>query len=240
MADSGQESNAQCHRRRHSTPAIAILPSACCAAPARRCSGRRASSPRGTASTSASRRRHHLPPLLLGRPAAAAAGAARRLARPQRHRLGPRHRADVLRRSRASRSSATRDFRWCRSAMAASSSLPPRRCSASCWRPSCCTERLPAKRVTGALVIVAGLVVIGGEAITTIGAHGVAGDLLFVLAGDVLRHLRHVAAEVARAADARHGRHQRAVARHPADLWHRWSASTASSRWGSGRTCCRR
>ncbi len=44
-------------------------------------------------------------------------------------------------------------------------------------------ERLPAKRVTGALVIVAGLVVIGGEAITTIGAHGVAGDLLFVLAG---------------------------------------------------------
>jgi drug/metabolite transporter (DMT)-like permease len=44
-------------------------------------------------------------------------------------------------------------------------------------------ERLPAKRVTGALVIVAGLVVIGGEAITTIGVHGVAGDLLFVLAG---------------------------------------------------------
>jgi drug/metabolite transporter (DMT)-like permease len=44
-------------------------------------------------------------------------------------------------------------------------------------------ERLPAKRVTGALVIVAGLVVIGGEAVTTIGAHGVAGDLLFVLAG---------------------------------------------------------
>jgi drug/metabolite transporter (DMT)-like permease len=44
-------------------------------------------------------------------------------------------------------------------------------------------ERLPAKRVTGALVIVAGLVVIGGEAVTTIGVHGVAGDLLFVLAG---------------------------------------------------------
>ncbi len=39
------------------------------------------------------------------------------------------------------------------------------------------------KRITGALVIVAGLVVIGGEAITTIGVHGVAGDLLFVLAG---------------------------------------------------------
>jgi drug/metabolite transporter (DMT)-like permease len=44
-------------------------------------------------------------------------------------------------------------------------------------------ERLPAKRITGALVIVAGLIVIGGEAITTIGVHGVAGDLLFVLAG---------------------------------------------------------
>jgi drug/metabolite transporter (DMT)-like permease len=44
-------------------------------------------------------------------------------------------------------------------------------------------ERLPSKRITGALVIVAGLVVIGGEAVTTIGVHGVAGDLLFVLAG---------------------------------------------------------
>ena len=44
-------------------------------------------------------------------------------------------------------------------------------------------ERLPGKRITGALVIVAGLVVIGGEAITTIGVHGLAGDLLFVLAG---------------------------------------------------------
>jgi drug/metabolite transporter (DMT)-like permease len=44
-------------------------------------------------------------------------------------------------------------------------------------------ERLPAKRITGALVIVAGLVVIGGEAVTTIGVHGLAGDLLFVLAG---------------------------------------------------------
>jgi len=44
-------------------------------------------------------------------------------------------------------------------------------------------ERLPARRAAGALVIVAGLIVIGGEAITTIGVHGVAGDLLFVLAG---------------------------------------------------------
>jgi drug/metabolite transporter (DMT)-like permease len=44
-------------------------------------------------------------------------------------------------------------------------------------------ERLPAQRAVGALIIVAGLAVIGGEAITTIGAHGVAGDLLFVLAG---------------------------------------------------------
>jgi drug/metabolite transporter (DMT)-like permease len=44
-------------------------------------------------------------------------------------------------------------------------------------------ERLPARRVVGALIIVAGLVVIGGEAVTTIGAQGVAGDLMFVTAG---------------------------------------------------------
>lgn len=44
-------------------------------------------------------------------------------------------------------------------------------------------ERLPARRAGGALVIVAGLVVIGGEAVTTIGVHGIAGDLLFMLAG---------------------------------------------------------
>jgi len=44
-------------------------------------------------------------------------------------------------------------------------------------------ERLPARRAVGALVIVLGLAVIGGEAIMTIGAHGVGGDLLFVLAG---------------------------------------------------------
>lgn len=44
-------------------------------------------------------------------------------------------------------------------------------------------ERLPPRRAAGAALIVAGLVVIGGEAITTIGVHGIAGDLLFVLAG---------------------------------------------------------
>jgi drug/metabolite transporter (DMT)-like permease len=44
-------------------------------------------------------------------------------------------------------------------------------------------ERLPPRRAAGAAVIVAGLAVIGGEAITTIGVHGVAGDLLFVLSG---------------------------------------------------------
>jgi len=44
-------------------------------------------------------------------------------------------------------------------------------------------ERLPPRRAAGAAVIVCGLVVIGGEAVTTIGMHGVAGDLLFVLAG---------------------------------------------------------
>jgi drug/metabolite transporter (DMT)-like permease len=44
-------------------------------------------------------------------------------------------------------------------------------------------ERLPTQRAIGALTIVAGLAVIGSEAVATIGVHGVAGDLLFVLAG---------------------------------------------------------
>lgn len=44
-------------------------------------------------------------------------------------------------------------------------------------------ERLPLTRVVGAFGIVAGLIVFGGEAITTIGRHGVTGDLLFVTAG---------------------------------------------------------
>ncbi len=44
-------------------------------------------------------------------------------------------------------------------------------------------ERLPPGRAIGALTIVAGLVVIGGEAVTTIGAHGIVGDLMFAAAG---------------------------------------------------------
>jgi drug/metabolite transporter (DMT)-like permease len=44
-------------------------------------------------------------------------------------------------------------------------------------------EKLPARRAIGALIIVGGLIVIGGEAVTTIGTHGVAGDLMFVVAG---------------------------------------------------------
>jgi drug/metabolite transporter (DMT)-like permease len=44
-------------------------------------------------------------------------------------------------------------------------------------------ERIPFVRVVGAAVIVAGLLVIGAEAITTIGAHGILGDLTFALAG---------------------------------------------------------
>ena len=61
-------------------------------------------------------------------------------------------------------------------------------------------ERLPVLRAFGALTIVLGLAVIGAEAITTIGMHGVAGDLMFVLAGGIfatfgmlLRHWRVVA-----------------------------------------------
>ncbi len=44
-------------------------------------------------------------------------------------------------------------------------------------------EPLPGRRITGALAIVAGLIVIGAEAVRTMGAHGVGGDFLFVLAG---------------------------------------------------------
>ena len=44
-------------------------------------------------------------------------------------------------------------------------------------------ERLPPHRAIGALIIILGLATIGGEAITTIGTHGVFGDLMFVVAG---------------------------------------------------------
>jgi drug/metabolite transporter (DMT)-like permease len=44
-------------------------------------------------------------------------------------------------------------------------------------------EPLPPRRIAGAAIIVAGLLVIGGEALRTIGSHGLLGDLLFVAAG---------------------------------------------------------
>ena len=44
-------------------------------------------------------------------------------------------------------------------------------------------EILPPRRIAGALMMVAGLVVIGIEALHTIGAQGLLGDLLFVTAG---------------------------------------------------------
>lgn len=44
-------------------------------------------------------------------------------------------------------------------------------------------EPLPARRIAGALAIIVGLCIIGAEAMRTIGAHGVGGDLLFVAAG---------------------------------------------------------
>ncbi len=69
---------------------------------------------------------------------------------------------------------------------------------------------------------------IGGEAITTIGVHGVAGDLLFVLAGAFFATFGMFLRKWRVAADARHGRRQRRVARDPADLLACWSASTAS------------
>jgi drug/metabolite transporter (DMT)-like permease len=44
-------------------------------------------------------------------------------------------------------------------------------------------EHLPRMRVYGALIIVMGLAVIGGEALATIGTHGLLGDLAFATAG---------------------------------------------------------
>lgn len=44
-------------------------------------------------------------------------------------------------------------------------------------------EPMPLRRIGGAIIIVAGLAVIGVEALTTIGTHGILGDLLFVAAG---------------------------------------------------------
>ena len=44
-------------------------------------------------------------------------------------------------------------------------------------------EKLPARRALGAAVIVIGLAVIGAEALATIGAHGLIGDLSFATAG---------------------------------------------------------
>jgi drug/metabolite transporter (DMT)-like permease len=44
-------------------------------------------------------------------------------------------------------------------------------------------EALPPRRITGALTIVLGLVVIGSEAMRTMGRQGLLGDLLFVAAG---------------------------------------------------------
>src|SRR5207244_7417349 len=44
-------------------------------------------------------------------------------------------------------------------------------------------EKLPRQRALGAVIIVAGLAVIGGEGIAAIGSHGLIGDLSFMSAG---------------------------------------------------------
>jgi drug/metabolite transporter (DMT)-like permease len=44
-------------------------------------------------------------------------------------------------------------------------------------------EKLPPRRIFGGLAMVAGLVIIGIEALHTIGAHGFLGDMMFVAAG---------------------------------------------------------
>ena len=61
-------------------------------------------------------------------------------------------------------------------------------------------EKFLVTRAIGALTIVCGLSVIGAEAVTTIGVHGIAGDLMFVLTGlmfatfGALLRLWHIAA----------------------------------------------
>jgi len=61
-------------------------------------------------------------------------------------------------------------------------------------------EKFLVTRAIGALIIVCGLSVIGAEAVTTIGVHGIAGDLMFVLTGlmfatfGALLRLWHIAA----------------------------------------------
>ncbi len=44
-------------------------------------------------------------------------------------------------------------------------------------------EKATAQRIVGGITIIAGLIVFGIESLTTIGSHGVGGDLLFALAG---------------------------------------------------------
>ncbi|MBI3434199.1 MAG: DMT family transporter [Proteobacteria bacterium] len=44
-------------------------------------------------------------------------------------------------------------------------------------------ERLPRRRLFGALAIVGGLVIIGGESLSSFGSHGLLGDFAFMLAG---------------------------------------------------------
>ena len=44
-------------------------------------------------------------------------------------------------------------------------------------------EAVTPRRIIGAAAIIAGLIVFGAESLTTIGSHGIAGDLLFVTAG---------------------------------------------------------
>src|SRR6266849_10219296 len=77
-------------------------------------------------------------------------------------------------------------------------------------------EKLPARRAIGALVIVAGLAVIGADALATIGPWPRRRPLLRRRRGDV-RDLRDAAAALAHRADARGRGHQHGVAGRAAD-----------------------
>ncbi len=72
-------------------------------------------------------------------------------------------------------------------------------------------EKLIASRLIGALIITSGLVVIGGEGAVTFGEQGVAGDLLFVLAGFMSAGFEHAAPVVAGRSNAGCGNNGRAV-----------------------------
>ena len=146
-----------------------------------------ASSPRGTASWPACRRwslrctvtsgpgwcSFPSPPSAASAISAASAGGA-----------PSRSRCSAACRSRCGAITATS---MCRSATAPSFSRRARRSAVSSWRGSFSKSRCRRGASSARLAMLAGLIVIGVEALHTMGAHGILGDLMFVAAGASLR-----------------------------------------------------